>query len=116
MQDVLITGPRKKQPKKLAFVDKGKCFGRGCEFCINVCPVQDCITLAPDPEPGAVGEVCEVNMETCIGCTLCAQFCPPDYDAIHMFSYEEGMRLSEEQQRSYEYRQYSKKSGSALPG
>ena len=38
MQDVLITGPRKKQPKLLAYVDQGKCFGRGCEFCINVCP------------------------------------------------------------------------------
>ena len=45
MQDVLITGPRKKQPKMLAYVDKGKCFGRGCEFCINVCPVKDCITM-----------------------------------------------------------------------
>ena len=73
MQDVLITGPRKRQPKILAFVDKGKCFGRGCEMCIHVCPVKDCIYLVPDPEPGAMGEVCEINVDTCIGCQLCSQ-------------------------------------------
>jgi len=115
MQDVLITGPRKKAPKKLAFVDTGKCFGRGCEFCINVCPVKDCIVLVPDPEPGALGMVCEVNVETCIGCTLCAQFCPPDYDAVHMFPYDEALGLVQEEKRSYEYRMYGKKAGSALP-
>ncbi len=114
MQDTLITGPRKKKPKKLAFVDQGKCFGRGCEYCINVCPVKDCITLVPDPEPGAGGTVCEVNVETCIGCTLCAQFCPPDYDAVHMFAYEEGVRLTEEALRSYDYRSYNKRKGGAL--
>ena len=54
MQDVLITGPRKKKPKLLAYVDKGKCFGRGCEMCIHVCPVKDCIYLVPDPEPGSM--------------------------------------------------------------
>jgi len=116
MQDVLITGPRKKQPKMLAFVDKGKCFGRGCEFCINVCPVKDCITLVPDPEPGAVGEVCDVNMDTCIGCQLCAKFCPPDYDAVHMFPHDNAMELTREEVRTYEYRQYNKKKGGALPG
>jgi formate hydrogenlyase subunit 6/NADH:ubiquinone oxidoreductase subunit I len=109
MQDVLITGPRKRQPKQLAYVDHGKCFGRGCEFCINVCPVKDCITLVPDSEPGAVGEVCEVNVETCIGCTLCAQFCPPDYDAVHMFPYDKGMELAEQRPRSYEYRLKTKR-------
>ncbi len=114
MQDVLITGPRKRQPKILAYVDAGKCFGRGCEMCIAVCPVKDCITLTPDPEPKAVGEVCIVNVETCIGCQLCAKFCPPDYDAVHMHPYDEGMRLAEEGDRSYEYRQYQKKAGEAL--
>ena len=49
MQDPLITGLRKKKPKLLAYVDKGKCFGRGCEMCIHVCPVKDCIYLVPDP-------------------------------------------------------------------
>ncbi len=114
MQDTLITGPRKKIPKKLAYVDSGKCFGRGCEFCIHVCPVKDCIVLVPDPEPGAVGSVCKVDVETCIGCTLCAQFCPPDYDAVHMFPYDEAMQLDEEGKRTYDYRQYSRKKGGAL--
>jgi len=114
MQDVLITGPRKRQPKILAYVDAGKCFGRGCEMCIAVCPVKDCITLVPDPEPRSVGQVCEVNVETCIGCQLCAKFCPPDYDAIHMFPHDEGMRLADERDRTYEYRQYRKKPGEAL--
>ena len=114
MQDVLITGPRKRQPKILAYVDAGKCFGRGCEMCIAVCPVKDCIILVPDPEPRSVGQVCEVNVDTCIGCQLCAKFCPPDYDAVHMFPYDEGMRLAEERDRTYEYRQYKKKPGEAL--
>lgn len=114
MQDKLITGPRKKQPKMLAFVDHGKCFGRGCEMCIHVCPVQDCILLVPDPEPDAIGTVCEVNVETCIGCQLCVKFCPPDYDAVHMFKHDEGLRLREVQERSFEYRAYNKKKGGAL--
>ncbi|MGH9463555.1 MAG: hypothetical protein ACRD1X_20315, partial [Vicinamibacteria bacterium] len=76
----------------------------------------DCIILVPDPEPGAVGEVCQVNTETCIGCQLCAKFCPPDYDAVHMFPYDKVMELAAEEHRSWEYRQYSKKKGEALPG
>ena len=110
MQDKLITGPRKKAPKMLAFVDKGKCFGRGCEMCIHVCPVQDCIYLVPDPEPNAMGEVCEVNVDTCIGCQLCSKFCPP------MFKFDEGVRLAQDEDRSWDYRQYNKKKGGALAG
>ena len=115
MQDVLITGPRKKKPKLLAYVDKGKCFGRGCEMCIHVCPVKDCIYLVPDPEPGSMIEVCEINIDTCIGCQLCAKFCPPDYDAVHMFPFDEGMRLAEAEERNFNYRIYDKKDGGAIP-
>ena len=53
-------------------------------------------------------------MDTCIGCQLCSKFCPPDYDAVHMFKFDEGMRLSEEEERSFEYRLYNKKKGGAL--
>jgi ferredoxin len=115
MQDVLITGPRKKKPKLLAYVDKGKCFGRGCEMCIHVCPVKDCIYLVPDPEPGAMGEICEINIDTCIGCQLCAKFCPPDYDAVHMFPFDEAVRLAESEEGTFEYRIYDKKDGGAIP-
>ena len=81
----------------------------GKEFEIREYPV-------PDPEPGAVGEVCDVNVDTCIGCQLCAKFCPPDYDAVHMFPHDKGMELTREELRTYEYRQYNKKKGGALPG
>ena len=61
-----------------------------------------------------MGEVCEVNMDTCIGCQLCAKFCPPDYDAIHMFKHDEGLRLGEAEERGFDYRVYNKKKGGAL--
>ena len=41
---------RKRDPKMLAIIDPGKCFGRGCEYCVAVCPVPDCITLTKDPQ------------------------------------------------------------------
>ena len=54
------TSERKKDPKMLAIIDPGKCFGRGCEYCVAVCPVPDCITLTPDPAAldarGALGQ------------------------------------------------------------
>jgi formate hydrogenlyase subunit 6/NADH:ubiquinone oxidoreductase subunit I len=69
----------------LAIIDPGKCFGRGCEYCVAVCPVPDCITLAPDPAAGASTlHVLSVNLDTCIGCMACEKWCPDDYDAIRM--------------------------------
>jgi Fe-S-cluster-containing hydrogenase component 2 len=62
-----------------------------------------------------MSEVCEVNADTCIGCQLCAKFCPPDYDAVHMFPFEEGMQLADAEHRSFDYRIYEKKGG-ALAG
>ena len=43
------TSVRKRDPKMLAIIDPGKCFGRGCEYCVAVCPVPDCITLHHRP-------------------------------------------------------------------
>ena len=77
------TSVRKRDPKTLAIVDPGKCFGRGCEFCIAVCPVPDCITLTQDPN-NLDSQVCTVNYDTCIGCMACEKWCPDDYDAIRM--------------------------------
>jgi formate hydrogenlyase subunit 6/NADH:ubiquinone oxidoreductase subunit I len=74
---------RKREPKMLAVVDPGKCFGRGCEFCVAVCPVPECITLARDPQSADL-QVCSVNYDTCIGCMACEKWCPDDYDAIRM--------------------------------
>jgi formate hydrogenlyase subunit 6/NADH:ubiquinone oxidoreductase subunit I len=77
------TSVRKREPKMLAVIDPGKCFGRGCEFCVAVCPVPDCITLTRDPDAGDL-QVCTVNYDTCIGCMACEKWCPEDYDAIRM--------------------------------
>lgn len=74
---------RKRDPKMLAVVDPNKCFGRGCEFCVAVCPVPECITLTTDPQSDTL-HVCTVNYDTCIGCMACEKWCPDDYDAIRM--------------------------------
>ena len=82
------TSVRKRDPKMLAIIDPGKCFGRGCEYCVAVCPVPDCITYAPDPAPGAdTLSVLSVNLDTCIGCMACEKWCPDDYDAIRMLPF-----------------------------
>src|SRR5262249_38163266 len=79
------TSVRKRDPKMLAIIDPGRCFGRGCEYCVAVCPVPDCITYAPDPAPDAdTLDVLSVNLDTCIGCMACEKWCPDDYDAIRM--------------------------------
>ena len=80
------TSVRKREPKLLAVIDPGKCFGRGCEYCVAVCPVPDCITYAPDPASSML-HVLSVNLDTCIGCMACEKWCPDDYDAIRMVSF-----------------------------
>ena len=71
------TSVRKRDPKMLAIIDPGKCFGRGCEYCVAVCPVPDCITLHPDPAAGAdTLHVLSVNLDTCIGC-ICLLYTSP---------------------------------------
>jgi formate hydrogenlyase subunit 6/NADH:ubiquinone oxidoreductase subunit I len=67
----------------LAVIDPGRCFGRGCEYCVAVCPVPDCITYAPDPAAPDL-HVLSINYDTCIGCMACEKWCPDDYDAIRM--------------------------------
>ena len=84
------TSARKRDPKLLAVIDPLKCFGRGCEYCIAVCPVPDCITLVPDPQASAPTlHVCSVNYDTCIGCMACEKWCPDDYDAIRMLPFKQ---------------------------
>ena len=51
----------------------------GCEVCIAVCPVPDCIEkFGEDPTNWGV----YVNYDICIGCMLCAKDCP--WDTIRM--------------------------------
>jgi formate hydrogenlyase subunit 6/NADH:ubiquinone oxidoreductase subunit I len=77
---------RKRDPKLLAVINPTNCFGRGCEFCVAVCPVPDCITLTTDPAAPEL-HVCTVNYDTCIGCMACEKWCPEDYDAIRMIPF-----------------------------
>ncbi len=51
----------------------------GCEVCIAVCPVPNCIEkFGEDPSHFGV----YVNYDICIGCQLCAKDCP--WDTIRM--------------------------------
>ena len=45
----------------------------GCEVCIAVCPVPDCILKFGD-DPSNFGVY--VDYDICIGCQLCAKDCP----------------------------------------
>lgn len=78
---------RKKKPKELAVVLQDGCTGcAGSPTCIEVCPV-DCIDLFPGPDGSTVGMVTQVNLDLCIGCKLCAQYCP--WTTIEMMGYDE---------------------------
>ena len=65
----LVKGASKAKIK--ALVNLGAC--TGCEVCIAVCPVPDCIVkFGDDPSSNGV----YVDYEICIGCQLCAKDCP----------------------------------------
>ena len=85
------TSVRKRDPKMLAIVHPQKCFGRGCEYCVAVCPVPNCMTLAQDPNALDL-HVVTVNLDTCIGCMACEKWCPEDYDAIRMVPFATVMK------------------------
>ena len=65
---------RKKKPVPLAVIDPNGC--TGCEVCIDVCPVEDCIILVDGTEYDGLNPICEVVLAKCIGCKLCEKFCP----------------------------------------
>jgi len=71
----LVKGASKAKIK--AVVNLGAC--TGCEVCIAVCPVPNCIEkFGEDPSNFGV----YVNYDICIGCMLCAKDCP--WDTIRM--------------------------------
>lgn len=65
----LVKGASKARIK--ALVDLSAC--TGCEVCIAVCPVPQCIEKFGDT-PSNTGVW--VNYDICIGCQLCAKDCP----------------------------------------
>lgn len=71
----------KKKPKSLAVVDMDSCVG--CEYCVHVCPIPNCLSLvAPGEENPQIATQILVNESTCIACRNCEVACP--YDAIHV--------------------------------
>ena len=71
----------KKKPKTVAVVDEDSCVG--CEYCLHVCPVPNCLALVQQRAQGAqIETTCIVNEATCIACRNCENACP--YDAIHV--------------------------------
>ena len=71
----LVKGASKAKIK--ARVDLQGC--TGCEVCIAVCPVPNCILKFGD-DPSNFGVY--VDYEICIGCQLCSKDCP--WDTIRM--------------------------------
>src|SRR5260370_38863262 len=69
--------PPARKPKPLALIYKDYC--TGCEACIQMCPIKDCIVRTPEPSTSPEQSWVYVVPEKCIGCTLCVQICPWDY-------------------------------------
>jgi Na+-translocating ferredoxin:NAD+ oxidoreductase RNF subunit RnfB len=76
----------KKKPKSMAVVDEASCVG--CEYCVHVCPIPNCLALVSiENDPAQIQTLCVVNENTCIACRNCETACP--YDAIHVVKREE---------------------------
>jgi formate hydrogenlyase subunit 6/NADH:ubiquinone oxidoreductase subunit I len=63
--------------------------------CVDFCPV-DCIELVPGPDPGnpMVHKLVEVDLPRCIGCTLCAKYCP--WETIEMLAFDDAYQVAPE--------------------
>ena len=61
--------------------------------CVDFCPV-DCIEVVPGPDPDnpSVHKLVEVDLPLCIGCTLCAKYCP--WETIEMLPFEDSYKVA----------------------
>jgi 4Fe-4S ferredoxin len=70
----------------VAVVDQDSCVG--CEYCVHVCPIPNCLSLVAGGENNPqIATTILVNEATCIACRNCETACP--YDAIHVVKREE---------------------------
>jgi Pyruvate/2-oxoacid:ferredoxin oxidoreductase delta subunit len=89
-----------KPPKRLAVVDQNSCSGcAGSPACVTYCEtvtvkekVVDAIRTVA--WPGSPFELAVVEYDKCIGCAICVAVCP--WDAITMYTYEEGLKVAPE--------------------
>ncbi|MFQ5718188.1 MAG: 4Fe-4S dicluster domain-containing protein [Acidobacteriota bacterium] len=85
----------RKNPKRLAVVDQSGCTGcAGSPACVTFCEtvtvkkqVVDAIRMVKSDE--GPFEVAYIELDKCIGCSLCAEVCP--WETIHMFFHKEGL-------------------------
>jgi Pyruvate/2-oxoacid:ferredoxin oxidoreductase delta subunit len=97
----LIKGASKAKIK--ALVNLSAC--TGCEVCIAVCPVPNCIVKFGD-DPSTFGVF--VDYEICIGCQLCAKDCPWETIKMVPTSTVNGHQTSLDSQPSAEHPIFSK--------
>lgn len=77
----------------------------GCEVCIAVCPVKDCIVkFGEDPSTFGV----YVDYEICIGCMLCSKDCPWETIKMVPTTTVAGHQTSLDSQAGREHRIYEK--------
>ncbi len=97
----LVKGASKARIK--ALINLSAC--TGCEVCIAVCPVPQCIEKFGD-DPSNTGVW--VNYDICIGCQLCAKDCP--WDTIRMVptATVAGDQTSLDSQLNHEHAVYQK--------
>jgi len=64
-----------KKDRPIAWVDEVGC--TGCEVCLECCPVDAIDKVkAVDSSDSSPTQVCRVNVDKCISCSLCAVMCP----------------------------------------
>src|SRR5437588_5157476 len=81
MAETQTAPPRKQKPWALIYKD----YCTGCEACIQMCPIKDCIVRNQEGDSPERSWVYVVPQK-CIGCTLCVQICP--WDCIEMIPRE----------------------------
>jgi len=88
-----VTVPKlKREERPVAWIDEAGC--TGCEVCMECCPVDAIDKVAPlDPSDTSPTQVCVVDYDVCVNCSLCSVLCP--WETISMaLNYGEAKELA----------------------